>query len=77
MTDKAHITACVSAAQAVLLNPRAVEAAIGGPQAFVPDLLNAQPEVRPADSLVMQQLGEPAGYELAFTSNKVRGCMLV
>ncbi|KAG2424261.1 hypothetical protein HXX76_014642 [Chlamydomonas incerta] len=28
VTDKAHVTACVSAAQAVLLNPRAVEATV-------------------------------------------------
>ncbi|KAG2440609.1 hypothetical protein HYH02_010188 [Chlamydomonas schloesseri] len=71
VTDRAHITACVSAAQAVLLNPGAVKAAMGGPQAFVPDLNNAMPGVRPADSPAMQQLGESAGYELAFTSNKV------
>ncbi|PNW83655.1 hypothetical protein CHLRE_05g238290v5 [Chlamydomonas reinhardtii] len=45
--DKAHIAACVSAAQAVLLNPRAVEAAAGGPQAFVPELSSAHSPSHP------------------------------
>ncbi|KAG2422243.1 hypothetical protein HXX76_016195 [Chlamydomonas incerta] len=71
VTDKAHITACVSAAQAVLLNPRAVEAAMGGPQAFVPELSSAQPGCRPAESATLRSLGDAARYELAFTSNKV------
>ncbi|KAG2422241.1 hypothetical protein HXX76_016193 [Chlamydomonas incerta] len=71
VTDKAHITACVSAAQAVLLNPRVVEGAVGGPQAYVPELSSAQPGCRPADSAPLRALGDAACYELAFTSNKV------
>ncbi|KAG2440608.1 hypothetical protein HYH02_010187 [Chlamydomonas schloesseri] len=71
VTDKAHITACVSAAQAVLLNPRAVEAAVGGAQAFVPELASAQPGGRPVDSPTLRSLGDANRYELAFTSNKV------
>ncbi|KXZ49643.1 hypothetical protein GPECTOR_20g500 [Gonium pectorale] len=67
VTDKSHIAACVTAAQAVLLNPKAVQAMQGGAQAFVPDLSGAVP----SESEAKEGLGGAGPYELDFTANKV------
>nr|BAF46281.1 dynamin related protein [Chlamydomonas reinhardtii] len=73
VTDKAHITACISAAQAVLLNPTVVgDSVAGGAERFVPLLSAAEPGGRaPEPSSAMRGLGDAAGYELQFTANKV------
>eukprot|EP00198_Chlamydomonas_reinhardtii_P007089 XP_001696425.1 dynamin-related GTPase [Chlamydomonas reinhardtii] len=72
VTDKAHITACISAAQAVLLNPTVVgDAVADGAERFVPLLSAAEPGGRaPEASSAMRGLGDAAGYELQFTANK-------
>ena len=77
VTDKAHITACISAAQAVLLNPTVVgDAVADGAERFVPLLSAAEPGGRaPEASSAMRGLGDAAGYELQFTANKVRACV--
>ncbi|KAG2488600.1 hypothetical protein HYH03_012919 [Edaphochlamys debaryana] len=67
LTNKAHIAAFVTAAQAVLLNPRAADAAPGGARAFVPDVSGD----RPRDPQPLRALGHPTTYELSFTANKV------
>ncbi|KAG2432195.1 hypothetical protein HXX76_009115 [Chlamydomonas incerta] len=70
VADKAHVAAAVSAAQAVLLNPRAVEGAPAA--AFVPpELGGSRPSHRPTYAEKLRALGNPASYELAFTPNKV------
>ena len=70
--DKAHIATCVLAAQAVLLNPRAVEDTPGGAGAFVPLLSSAQPGRQPAAAAKLLALRDASHYELPFTPNKVR-----
>eukprot|EP00198_Chlamydomonas_reinhardtii_P008459 XP_001697796.1 dynamin-related GTPase [Chlamydomonas reinhardtii] len=68
--DKAHIATCVLAAQAVLLNPRAVEDTPGGAGAFVPLLSSAQPGRQPAAAAKLLALRDASHYELPFTPNK-------
>ncbi|GLC38721.1 hypothetical protein PLESTF_001692100 [Pleodorina starrii] len=67
VSDASHITACVTAAQAVLLNPTAVESDPGKAKAYVPDLSGPQPK----PSTAFKALGDATRYELGFTANKV------
>ncbi|KXZ52299.1 hypothetical protein GPECTOR_10g931 [Gonium pectorale] len=67
VTDKSQLTACVTAAQAVLLNPKAVLEAPGGAGAFVPNLSSTEPKQASA----LQALGSASNYQLMFTANKV------
>ncbi|KXZ52300.1 hypothetical protein GPECTOR_10g932 [Gonium pectorale] len=67
VTDRSHIAACVTAAQAVLLNPEAVSKAPGGAGAFVPDVSGA----RPKEASALRDLGSASDYQLMFTANKV------
>ncbi|KAG2429232.1 hypothetical protein HXX76_011002 [Chlamydomonas incerta] len=72
VTDKAHISACVTAAQAVLLNPKKVAEGGGGIKLFVPLLGNAQAGGgAPEQSSAVKALGAASEYELQFTANKV------
>ncbi|KAG2429695.1 hypothetical protein HYH02_013953 [Chlamydomonas schloesseri] len=77
VADKAHVALGVSAAQAVLLNPRAAEAAPGGARAFVPPELGGGGAGcqtgghKPTYAEKLRALGTPASFELAFTPNKV------
>ncbi|KXZ50489.1 hypothetical protein GPECTOR_16g664 [Gonium pectorale] len=67
VTNKSHIAACVTAAQAVLLNPTAVQSARGGARAYLPILSGKLPK----ESNAKEALGSADQYELAFTANKV------
>ncbi|PNH03187.1 Interferon-induced GTP-binding protein Mx1 [Tetrabaena socialis] len=64
---KAHIAACVTAAQAALLNPTEVGKTPRGVLAFVPDLSGDKPRSPQA----LLALSDANRYELGFTFNKV------
>ncbi|KAG2426403.1 hypothetical protein HYH02_014830 [Chlamydomonas schloesseri] len=71
VTDKAHIGAAVTAAQAVLLNPREVGSKALEAERYVPLLASAQPGRPPVQSPAMTQLGDASAYQLQFTNDKV------
>jgi hypothetical protein len=65
-----HISACITAAQAVLLNPSHVAQHQKGEAAYVPVLKDA-PTFVAAPSAAFDELGDPSNYELLFTNNSV------
>ncbi|KAG2486184.1 hypothetical protein HYH03_015147 [Edaphochlamys debaryana] len=66
--DPSHISVFVSAAQAVLLSPTAVEKAAGGALDYAPSVAGPGSPQAPK---ALDDLGPATGYELSFTANKV------